>query len=111
MTSGTDPCLYAITGVPQASASIITMPNGSGQSIGKINAPALPRNSPFSPSPISPMNSTSGWSSSGWIVVSKYSTSILSTFAAILIGTPRRFATSIARSTRFSGEIRPRNAK
>src|SRR6516162_625827 len=33
-TSGTDPCPMAITGVPQAIASIIVMPNGSGQSTG-----------------------------------------------------------------------------
>src|SRR6266705_265067 len=34
MISGTEPRLYAITGVPQAIASIMTRPNGSGQSIG-----------------------------------------------------------------------------
>src|SRR6266545_8403920 len=34
-TSGTEPHGLAITGVPQASASIITSPNGSGQSTGK----------------------------------------------------------------------------
>src|SRR5215831_874446 len=34
-TSGTDPRRNAITGVPHAMASIITSPNGSGQSIGK----------------------------------------------------------------------------
>ena len=35
MTSGTEPRRQAMTGVPQAIASIITRPNGSGQSIGK----------------------------------------------------------------------------
>jgi hypothetical protein len=34
ITSGTEPQRYAITGVPQAIASIITRPKGSGQSIG-----------------------------------------------------------------------------
>jgi len=34
MISGTEPRLYAITGVPHAIASIMTRPNGSGQSIG-----------------------------------------------------------------------------
>src|SRR5262249_32942374 len=34
MISSTEPRLNAITGVPQAIASIITSPNGSGQSIG-----------------------------------------------------------------------------
>jgi hypothetical protein len=54
ITSGTEPWRYAMTGVPHARDSIITSPNGSGQSMGKIRAPALPRNSLFSPSPISP---------------------------------------------------------
>ena len=48
MTSGTEPQRQAITGVPQAIASIITSPNGSGQSIGNSSAAALPRNSDFS---------------------------------------------------------------
>src|ERR1700758_2832973 len=34
MISETDPQRHAITGVPQAMASISTRPNGSGQSIG-----------------------------------------------------------------------------
>ena len=37
-TSGTEPQRQAITGVPQAIASIITRPNGSGQSIGNSSA-------------------------------------------------------------------------
>ena len=40
MISGTEPRLKAITGVPQAMASIITRPNGSGQSIGNNSAMA-----------------------------------------------------------------------
>ena len=63
--SGTEPQRQAITGVPQAMASIITRPNGSGQSIGNSSAWALPRNADFSLSPISPTNSIRGWSSSG----------------------------------------------
>ena len=39
-TSGTEPRRVATTGVPQASDSIITSPNGSSQSIGKIVARA-----------------------------------------------------------------------
>ena len=46
-TSRTDPRGQAITGVPLAIASIITSPNGSGQSIGKSRARASPRNLPF----------------------------------------------------------------
>ena len=38
ITSGTEPRLNAMTGVPQAMASIITRPNGSGQSIGTSSA-------------------------------------------------------------------------
>ena len=45
---------HAITGVPQAMASIITSPNGSGQSIGKSSAVAPPSSSFFSSSPTSP---------------------------------------------------------
>lgn len=53
-TSGTDPHGRASTGVPHASDSAITSPKGSGQSIGKTIARALPRNSDFSASVISP---------------------------------------------------------
>jgi len=47
-----------MTGVPHAIASIMTRPNGSGQSIG-TNSPIAPlRKSDFSASPISPIYST-----------------------------------------------------
>ena len=55
MTSGTAPQRHATTGVPHAMASITTRPNGSGQSIGKRSAAALPRKARLSLSPISPM--------------------------------------------------------
>jgi hypothetical protein len=58
ITSGTEPLRQAMTGVPQAMASIITRPNGSGQSMGKSRASALPRSSSFSLPPTSPRNST-----------------------------------------------------
>ncbi len=45
--SGTEPRFQATTGVPQAIASIITRPKGSGQSIGNRSARAPPRSSPF----------------------------------------------------------------
>jgi len=71
ITSGTEPRLNAITGVPQLIASIITKPNGSGQSIG-INRPTAPeRKAGFSRSPISPIISTPGPSSIGRITASK----------------------------------------
>jgi adenylate cyclase len=41
MISGTEPWWKASTGVPQAIASIITSPNGSGQSIGNRRAAAV----------------------------------------------------------------------
>jgi ATP-binding cassette, subfamily B, bacterial len=47
-TSGTEPRLNAITGVPQAMASIMTRPNGSGQSMGTKRAMAPLRKSDFS---------------------------------------------------------------
>jgi hypothetical protein len=46
-------------------ASIITRPKGSGQSIGNSRACAPDRNSAFSESAISPMNSTCGCARSG----------------------------------------------
>ena len=70
-TSGTEPRRQATTGVPQAMASIMARPNGSGQSIGNRSAAASPRNADFSASPISPTNSTSGSASSGSITRSK----------------------------------------
>ena len=60
ITSGTEPRLNATTGVPQAIASIIIRPNGSGQSIGNSSAFAPDRNAGFCASLISPMNSTCG---------------------------------------------------
>jgi hypothetical protein len=57
-TSRTEPQSQATTGVPQAMASIITRPNGSGQSIGNSSAAAWPRKSDLRVSSISPMNST-----------------------------------------------------
>ena len=65
----------------------------------------------FSDSPISPTTVTSGSSSRGTISRSKYARSAGSTFAAIRRGHPQAFAMAIARSTRFSGEMRPRNAR
>src|SRR5215468_4223553 len=47
MISGTEPHGNAITGVLHASASIMTRPNGSGQSIGKRSVDAPPSSSFF----------------------------------------------------------------
>ena len=52
--SGTEPRFQATTGVPQAIASIITRPKGSGQSMGKSSARALPRRSAFRASSTGP---------------------------------------------------------
>lgn len=46
--SGTEPRLKATTGVPHAMASIMTRPNGSGQSIGNRRPSAPLRKSDFS---------------------------------------------------------------
>jgi hypothetical protein len=70
-TSGTAPHRKATTGVPLAMASIMARPNGSGQSMGKSSAAALPRNSALSESLISPRNSMPGRRSSGSMTVSK----------------------------------------
>ena len=53
-TSGTEPLRKATTGVPQAMASIITSPNGSGQSMGNSRARALPSTSARPVPPTSP---------------------------------------------------------
>ena len=45
------------------------------------------------------------------MISAKYALSAGSTLAAILSLSPRRFAIAIALSGRFSGEIRPRNAR
>ena len=47
MISGTEPQRNASTGVPQAMASIMERPNGSGQSTGNSSACASPRNCVF----------------------------------------------------------------
>ena len=71
MISGTEPRLKAITGVPHAIASIITRPNGSGQSIGNSSAMRAATGSPASrASLISPMNSTCGLPSISGLICS-----------------------------------------
>jgi len=60
ITSGMDLHRNAGTGVPHAIASIITSPNGSGQSTGNNSAVASPENFVFSRSLISPINSIPG---------------------------------------------------
>src|SRR3954471_14037239 len=96
MTSGTEPRRMAITGQPQAIASIITRPNGSGQSIGNSSALAPDRKAGFCASLISPMNSTLASASSGSTHSLKYSASALSTLAATFSFTPHRPAIWIA---------------
>ena len=69
--SGTDPRRNAMTGVPQAIASICTSPNGSGQSIGNNSAAAFARSPALRSSPISPRYVTCGSVRSGSICASK----------------------------------------
>ncbi len=109
--SGTEPRLNAITGVPHAIASIITRPNGSGQSIGISRAVAPDRKPGFCLSLISPIISTPGTSSSWRMFCSKYTLSATSTLAASLIGMPAAWAMRMARSGHFSGAMRPRKAR
>jgi hypothetical protein len=54
--SGTERERNAMTGVPHAIASIMTRPNGSGQSMGKSSAAAPARNGCFASSFTSPMS-------------------------------------------------------
>ena len=79
-----------MTGVPQAIASIITRPNGSGQSIGTSSAIAPLRNADFSlVVDLADIFDIAPTSIIGWICSSKYSRSTLSTLAAILSGMPQ----------------------
>ena len=103
--------LYAITGVPQAIASIITRPNGSGQAIGTRSAIAPLRKLDFSASPISPMYSMPGRSSCGSISRLEIFPSTLIDLGGNLSGSLLRTAMRIARSTRFSGAMRPNTAR
>ena len=108
--SGIDPRRQAITGVPQAMASITTSPNGSGQSIGKRRAAAFPRKSAFAASSTSP-TSTQLPSTNGRMCSLKYRLSERGIFAAIRSGRPTVRAIRMAASGPFSGAIRPRNAR
>ena len=110
-TSGTEPQRQPITGVPHAIASIMTRPKGSGQSMGNSSARAPHRKALLSASPISPTNSIRGSFSRGWISRRKYSLSAGSTLAAMRSAIPAALAISMARSGRFSGEMRPRKAR
>jgi hypothetical protein len=69
-TSGTEPRRSATTGVPQAIASIITMPNGSSQTMGKTRAAARESRSRFATASAGPKIVTSG-PSRGWMWVAK----------------------------------------
>ena len=111
MISGTEPQRKASTGVPQAMASIMDKPNGSGQSIGNSSALRLAEEFASSArSSISPMNSTPGRSSSGAIVFAEIGLVDLVDLGGDLERQAERRAIRMARSGRFSGEMRPRNA-
>ena len=91
-----------MTGVPQAIASIITRPKGSGQSIGNRRARALPRNSLLPLVDLSDelyafMGGDLGGDCFGPVRLVD-----LVDFGGNL---------QIARSGRFSGEMRPRKAR
>jgi hypothetical protein len=106
MISGTDPPRKASTGVPQAMASIMTSPKGSGQSIGNSNPAARPRKLVLALSLISPTNSISappraGQSPAGSKPHPPYQPS------PQFSGSPVARAIAMARSGRFSGEMRP----
>ena len=100
-----------MTGVPQAIASIMTSPKGSGHRIGNSSARARPRNSDFFASEISPTYST--WRPSTWglISCSQYGRSNALIRAANFSGNRARRAISIAVSIPLSGAIRPRKAR
>ena len=106
--SGAEPSGEATTGVPVASASIITRPKGSAHCSGLSRATAEPSSSSFSAPPSSPTYSTSG-PSSGRTSASKYARSAGSrSLAAIRSGTPAARAARTACRGPFSGLIRPR---
>ena len=91
--SGAAPRGVATTGVPDASASIITMPNGSCHAIGLRRQTASPRSSCFVAPATSPTNSMSP-PSSGRTCSSKYSCS----------GCSRSFAGDLERYAGLGGD-------
>ena len=92
-------------------ASIMTSPKGSGQSIGTSSANALLKNSDFCA--IGDLSDEFDI----WFGEQRRNHLLeivlvgASTLAAILSGSPQRSAMRIARSTRFSGEMRPKKAR
>ena len=107
MTSGTDPRRVATTGVPQAIASTITMPNGSSHEIGNTRQDDLAYSSRLSAASASPTYSASG-PSSGRTSLSKYSCSAGSlSLPARTMRRPARRAASIAVWAPLSGQNRP----
>ena len=106
-----------MTGVPQAIASIITRPNGSGQSIGNSRRERAARNVGFLGSLISPMNSTPGRRAAARSPRRNTRWSARSTLAAIFSGMPLaagdadgavgRFLRANAAEEREIGRLRP----
>ena len=98
-----------MTGVPQAMASVMTRPNGSGQSMGNRTALARRSRSTFSSWEISPITVQS-FGMIGLTFRSHSSSSVgCAIFTADTSVSPASFAASMARRHPFSGAARPRN--
>src|SRR6266571_5615379 len=109
-TSGTEPERSATTGVPHAMASIMTMPNGSGQRIGNSRQAAAAYNSRLPAASTSPTYSVSG-PRRGRTACSKYSCSAgWLTLPASLMCRPAARAASMARCAPLSSTNRPTNS-
>ena len=91
------------TGVPHDSASITTMPNGSGQSIGNSSARAPPSSVGLLLLADLAEITARGLVQQRLDLALEVVASTASTFAAIRSSRPARRAISMARSTRFSG--------
>ena len=106
-----DPRGREITGVPLASASMKTSPNGSSQLIGTSKPAASARRAAFCRSVCSPSHSINGCPSKGRTSSRKKPSSAGSTRAAIFSRKPDRIATLIAVTGSFWGETRPRKRR
>ena len=109
--SGTEPQRQAMTGVPQAMASIITRPNGSGQSIGNSSACGVAEERRLLGVADLAHELDQG------IVQQRLDQLVeIGAVGGVDLGgdlqrQPERLAIAMARSGRFSGEMRPRKAR
>ena len=110
-TSGTEPWRIATTGVPQAMASIITSPNGSGHVMGKRNACACANSSRLRSSLTSPSYTIWSPSMCGSTFSSKYSRYGSCSTPAMMSLWPSRLAVSMLWWKPLASQTRPKASR